>query len=48
MYVSCDPASLVRDLAYLKERGYKAEEVQVVDMFPWTAHVECVVLIERV
>ena len=47
VYVSCNPASLARDLAYLEERGYKTLEVQPVDMFGHTAHVECVVLIQR-
>jgi 23S rRNA (uracil1939-C5)-methyltransferase len=48
VYVSCNPATLARDLAFLAERGFKALEVQPVDMFPWTAHVECVVLMSRV
>jgi predicted nucleotidyltransferase len=47
VYVSCNPATLARDLKYLGERGFEAEEAQPVDMFPWTGHVECVVLIER-
>ncbi len=47
VYVSCNPASLARDLAILAERGYVTREVQPVDMFPQTAHVECVVLITR-
>jgi len=47
VYVSCDPGTLARDLAYLEERGYKTREVQPVDMFPWTSHVECIVLIKR-
>ncbi|NLC68931.1 MAG: 23S rRNA (uracil(1939)-C(5))-methyltransferase RlmD [Clostridiaceae bacterium] len=47
VYVSCNPATLARDLFYLGERGYGTVEVQPVDMFPWTAHVECVVLITK-
>ena len=43
VYVSCNPASLARDLAYLEERGYKTLEVQPVDMFGHTAHVESII-----
>jgi len=42
VYVSCNPSTLARDLAYLDERGYKCVEIQPVDMFPHTMHVECV------
>ncbi len=48
VYVSCDPATLARDLAYLtSEAGYQVEKVQPVDMFPQTTHVETVVLMSR-
>ncbi|MBI6027621.1 23S rRNA (uracil(1939)-C(5))-methyltransferase RlmD [Clostridium perfringens] len=47
VYVSCDPSTLGRDLKVLEENGYKTLEVQPVDMFPNTAHVETVVLMSR-
>lgn len=42
VYVSCNPASLARDMAFLTESGYKAVKAQPVDMFPMTHHVETV------
>ena len=48
IYVSCDPATLARDLALLLPTGYKIKEVHGHDMFPQTAHVETVVLMSRV
>ena len=47
VYVSCNPSTLARDLAYLNERGYKCVEIQPVDMFPHTSHVEVVTLLVR-
>lgn len=47
VYVSCDPATLARDIKILTEAGYEFIEATPVDMFPWTAHVETVVLLSR-
>lgn len=44
VYVSCDSATLARDVKYLGERGYEVKRVRAVDMFPWSGHVETVVL----
>ena len=46
-YVSCDPATLARDAKLLIERGFRLAWAQPVDMFPWTGHVETVVLMSR-
>ncbi len=47
VYVSCNPETLARDLGFLTKNGYKAEKIQGVDMFPFTEHVESVVLLSR-
>ena len=43
VYVSCDPATLARDVALLKERGYTLQSAQAADLFPRCAHVESIV-----
>ncbi len=48
VYVSCDPSTLARDLAILEQNGYKTIEVQPVDMFPHTAHIENVAKLIKV
>ena len=47
VYVSCDPATLARDVKYLRENGYELDRVKAVDMFPHTVHVETVVLLSH-
>ena len=47
VYVSCNPATLARDLAYLAEQGYELQKVQPVEMFPMTTHIESVALMSK-
>ena len=48
VYVSCGPDTLARDLVWFKKKGYQAETAWAVDMFPMTAHAECVVKLTKV
>lgn len=48
VYISCNSATLARDISRLTPLGYKLTRARAVDMFPRTAHVECVALLERV
>lgn len=47
VYVSCNPATLARDIKLLREGGYEVKEVQPVDMFPQTHHIEAVTLLVK-
>lgn len=47
VYISCNPETLARDLRYLSNKGYKTQIIQPVEMFPFTEHVETVVLMSR-
>ena len=47
VYVSCDPATLARDVALLKERGYGLKNAMACDLFPRCAHIESIAVLER-
>jgi len=47
VYVSCDSATLARDVKYLRENGYEIRKVKATDMFPMSVHVETVCLLSR-
>lgn len=47
VYVSCDPATLARDVKFLRENGYEIRRARAVDQFPQTVHVETCVLLQR-
>ena len=48
VYISCNSATLARDVKILGESGYRVARVRAVDQFGWSVHVECVVLMSRV
>lgn len=48
VYVSCDPATLARDVRTLNETGWHVERVEALDMFPYTPHIECVCVLTNV
>ena len=47
VYISCDPATLARDIAFLTEHSFTLQSVTPVDLFPRTTHVESVALLTR-
>ncbi len=47
VYISCNPETQVRDVAVLRDKGYKLKVIQPVDMFPHTRHIESIALLER-
>jgi 23S rRNA (uracil1939-C5)-methyltransferase len=47
IYVSCDPATMARDIKHMNEKGYQLAEATPVDMFPWTASAEVVGLLVK-
>ena len=47
VYISCNPATMIRDLQLFREQGYDFNEIDPVDMFPQTPHVEAVAVLEK-
>ncbi len=48
VYISCNPITQREDITFLQQFGYRIKEIQPVDMFPGTSHVENIVLLEKV
>jgi len=47
VYISCNIETQARDLRYLTQNGYTVKRIRPVDMFPYTKHIESIVLLER-
>jgi 23S rRNA (uracil1939-C5)-methyltransferase len=47
VYLSCDPATLARDVKRLSEAGYRLEHIEAFDLFPNTAHIETLAVLTR-
>lgn len=47
VYISCNPETMVRDVRFLKKKGYVTNKIYPYDMFPHTAHIECVCVLEK-
>jgi len=47
VYISCNVATMARDIEYLEKNGYKLLEATPVDLFSRTSHVECIALLNR-
>ena len=47
VYISCNPKTLARDLDFLTKNGYAVKEIQPVDMFPMTKHIECATVLTK-
>ena len=47
VYVSCNPSTQARDIKLFNENGFKIDDIQPIDMFPHTPHIECVVTLKN-
>ena len=47
VYISCNPETQARDIAFLTRNGYRVKKIRPVDMFPHTSHIECVALLTQ-
>ena len=47
LYISCDPATLARDIKLLMREGYAVTYIQPVDLFPQTSHIETIAVLKR-